>query len=224
MQHFGVAITSLAITASADLLNYSKHFRNSNATERASLTQYNELMSALNGYGCWCYLGAHGTGEKGQSQDQFDDLCKLLHKGYDCIVMADATCEPWTIDYAGSTAPDVTELRDNCKLLNPTDSCKEQACIVEGYFYSSYTELLTSEGGLFGSFHHVDDAFDTSICPLAIASVGGDRQCCGVYPFRKPYRDGATTACCEDITRYNSATKVCCSDGAGTVALDNASC
>lgn len=173
------AFSLLFSFSNADLLNFHRHFPN--ATDRASLTQYSSLMSALNGYGCWCYLGQHNVGEKGKPRDYFDDQCKLLHKGYDCIIMEDPTCEPWTIDYAGSTEPDVDKLITNCALLNPGDSCKENACIVEGWFFSQYTELLSSTAGALGNYHHVDDSFDTSVCPQGLPGPGGDRECCGDY-------------------------------------------
>ena len=54
-------------------------------------------VDVLNGYGCWCYfesLGGHGP-----IQDVYDELCKTLQNGYECCVIDDPTCEPWTVDY-----------------------------------------------------------------------------------------------------------------------------
>lgn len=112
--------------------------RPSNRTLVQVLTgpEYASVFQNIDHYGCWCYFEENFTKGKGQPQDPIDELCKVLHDGYECAIMdgeADgyACAEPWLSDYSTSTVP-ASELQSDCRTRNQ-DPCAAHTCIVEGY-------------------------------------------------------------------------------------------
>ena len=66
--------------------------------------QVSTSLSAINGYGCWCYFAdEHGKGH-GVPVNKMDEICKVLHDGYECAIHDGSDeseeCEPWTVDYS----------------------------------------------------------------------------------------------------------------------------
>ena len=100
--------------------------------------QYNSVFQNIDHYGCWCYFEENFVKGKGKPQDPIDELCKILHDGYECAIMdgrqsdgAYECEEPWTSDYSTSTAS-ASDLPADCRSRNQ-DPCAAHTCIVEGY-------------------------------------------------------------------------------------------
>lgn len=86
-------------------------------------------LNAINGYGCWCYLGVNRiVRNRGPALNKIDGYCRTLHQGYECAVRDgassdrgldqitdvmdiiipeqtnfnepnDGRCAPWSVDY-----------------------------------------------------------------------------------------------------------------------------
>lgn len=202
------------------------------------LQQYNEtfrafgsawsvqMLSAIDGYGCWCYFeGGHGQG-RGHTQNEIDSLCRMLADGYDCILAdsaaeGDDECEPWaidynsgpTFDYLGSSKPEAL-LRKSCARANKRNECAERACMVENYFIINLFSWLLTTGNSFDSSLQHDDGWKNDVCHGTSNDVNNSVEssmfCCATYPKRFPYKDmGGQRDCCGEGT-YNTITHECC--------------
>lgn len=187
-----------------------------------------EIITNINGYGCWCYFqDAHGHG-RGAPVNEVDAQCKILHDGYSCILMdheeAGKDCTPWDVKYnsasglgllAADNDNDSLEyaIRQSCKRANKKSTCAAQACMVENYFVVSTMRIFLS-GIKFdmsvrhdlGNFHPRDD------CPIA-TGIKSEKACCGEQPLRFPYKHlNGDRGCCGEKT-YNTQMMMCCNDG-----------
>ena len=181
----------------------------------------------LNGYGCWCYLDSnsgHGVPVNG-----FDQLCKTLQRAYTCLNLEDNTCEPWSdaVDYTMGAAPTIAEVQSNCDILNAGDTCAIATCKIDSWFWTEYSELLSSQTvDLDVATYGHDNGFDTSTGCSGTAGAGGaattntgatgatgpfTTECCGIdYPIKYSYSYSAgERECCGDRT-YNAALLTCC--------------
>jgi len=241
-QIIALSISSLAVKANLIDFKSQKNTTGSrpsalraaqSLTPQGANLETSSAMAPLSDYGCWCELGTHGNG-KGQPQDEFDQFCKDLHKGYACIQMDHMTvgagfCEPWSVDYVSAIADlnvdgapgplnliipvsinEIDEAMEVCENSN-TDDCAVKACKVESYFYIRV--FAASFEGVVPQMSLMEANFDDAVCITDSAgSPGGNRECCGSYPFRTPFRDGAGIECCNDVTRFNSNSKQCCGE------------
>jgi hypothetical protein len=179
-------------------------------------------LRTLHEYGCWCYFYDDVGRGKGTPVDEIDGFCKTLNEGYQCAII-DAenqgiTCLPWETSYfAGSGVG--AQLRTTCFERNADDICAAYACTVEGQFAdNAFSFLLATGGGInydeFGHSNGFDPAHDAG-CPVKVGAKGfsAQKECCGSYPQRFPYKtlDGER-ACCGGRT-YNTALLNCCSNG-----------
>lgn len=200
-----------------DLISKSDDF----TPELRALTQ--AQMGLLNDYGCWCYFeDTHGSG-KGKPTDPLDMLCKRLHDGYECIIQdmetAGTPCIPWQIPYSsafgGGLPGGLTEsaLIATCDLNNGgATSCESMACKVEGIFVQDY--FLQSLAGVTidQSKRHANGFNPSTECPTS-QGVKSEKECCGAYPNRWPFKSyGGQRACCISST-YNADMYSCCNDG-----------
>lgn len=187
--------------------------------------QVTTSLSAINGYGCWCYFAdEHGKG-KGTPVNRMDEICKVLHDGYECAILDGADeseeCEPWTVDYTGSTLLGSTdqEVVIECEREN-TDNCAVRACVVENNFILAvFAEFFA--GTVFDpSFKHEYGFNPVTECPAHPGNngnAGGDgndyikeKACCGSYPVRYPFfHINNHRACCGEKT-YSTTTYQCC--------------
>lgn len=191
--------------------------------ELRALTQ--TQMGLLNDYGCWCYFEEnHGKG-KGRPADALDALCKKLHDGYECIIAdmeaAGTPCIPWTIPYSsafgGGLPGGLTEadLVTTCEATNGgagVPTCESMACKVEGMFVQDYF-LYSLQGGVIDASKRHANNFDVATeCPTT-RGVQSEKDCCGAYPNRYPFKtyDGQRS-CCQSST-YNANMFSCCNDG-----------
>jgi len=188
-----------------------------------------EIIESIDSYGCWCYFqDNHGKG-KGTPANEVDNQCKILHDGYTCILM-DAElegedCTPWDVQYnsasglgllANDDANNATledALRFKCKKVNKRSNCAARACMVENYFVVRMVRLFLHSVPFDPSLKHDLGHFDPKVdCPTK-EGVKSDKECCGEYPLRFPYKHlNGDRACCVDRT-YNTNVLMCCDDG-----------
>jgi len=183
-------------------------------------------LSAINGYGCWCYFADdHGKGH-GVAQNRMDEICKILHDGYECAILdgtdENESCEPWTVDYTGSTTLGTSsqDVEIECEAKN-TNNCAIRACVIENNFILSvFAEFLS--GSLFDPSLKHELGFDPKeecVVPGVPGGDGGDgndyikeKACCGSYPKRYPfYHINNHRACCGEKT-YSTTTYQCCEE------------
>ena len=51
-----------------------------------SITQLGDPYTSYNNYGCWCYFDSHNNA-KGATVDTYDEFCRTLHLGYECLLV-----------------------------------------------------------------------------------------------------------------------------------------
>ena len=51
-----------------------------------SISQLGNPYTGYNNYGCWCYFDSHKDA-KGATVDTYDDYCRTLHLGYECLLV-----------------------------------------------------------------------------------------------------------------------------------------
>lgn len=169
----------------------------------------------INNYGCWCYFGEnHGSG-RGAPVDSVDAMCKNLAAAYDCAMMdyAEATssddCVPWEVDYNAGISFGIGGLVDNCNNLNQ-DLCAQYACMAEGAFVINIIGAFLNVGTVNPMHKHVNGFDIRASCPVNSGTQTDERQCCGVLPFRYPYKP-VDRQCCGAAT-YDPSMMECCSD------------
>jgi len=172
------------------------------------------------GYGCWCYFyEKHGRG-RGAPVDELDGFCKILHEGYECAMIdsveaGDDDCVPWEVPYIAAVGGTEDQIREGCINNNPNNTCAQNACSVEGYFVENLVALaLSGNAADYDSFGHTQGGFDAiEQCPTKKGNGGGEKECCGNYPLRYPFKvlDG-DRACCGTRT-YKTSVLNCCNDG-----------
>lgn len=188
------------------------------------------MVNSINGYGCWCYFEHdHGKG-KGQPQNEVDAQCKILHDGYTCAQMdgdaeGESCDEPWMMDYneptglgwwskTGDDAGMKDALRKECNKRNKKGrhaKCMQRACVVEGYFAINLFGLMTNGVKYDKNLLHSRGKFDPKVeCPVKTQQGPLDKECCGDYPVRFPYRHApGRRECCGQHT-FNAEFLQCC--------------
>jgi hypothetical protein len=182
-------------------------------------------IDQLNEYGCWCYFDEdHGRG-KGNPIDAIDEMCKVLADGYECA-MRDAedegtTCIPWEVDYTSAVGGTGLTIAEECAQSNVDSNCAARACTVEGSFIANLLDAFIS-GNSINDDHKHSNGFDIAVgCPVKKSGGGpSNKQCCGNYPDRFPYKTaGGDRQCCGSRT-YNSLTLKCCDPDSSTVKFN----
>lgn len=188
-------------------------------------------------YGCWCRMGTNagyvGYG-KGETQDEFDAECKLLHDNYACLEVEESTCDPFNIAYdrpgpIGNPSYWLTELQrtdltaaeieTECVAANGgtfAPLCDRNACIIESTFLNKFFQLFTA--GSINTNAYGSANFDQTTCAMGNGFVSwsasrGTKKCCGDYSsYKQIFYDG-TKGCCNNQNVYNLQTKKCCNNG-----------
>jgi hypothetical protein len=203
-----------------------------NSSLRAFSGNIATAIENLDEYGCWCYFYDNVGRGKSQPVDEIDGFCKTLADGYRCAMIDSEaegeSCIPWETDYSPGSGAGINIFR-KCVELNPNSPCAQRSCTVEGQFVDNLFAFLLSGSMIdYQSYSHkngfqpgvstyVDDNgnFIEGNCPVKIGvkGVSGEKSCCGVYPFRYPFKtlDG-DRACCGTRT-YNTQNLNCCSNG-----------
>ena len=121
-------------------------------------------------------------------------------------------CVPWEIDYATGLQGDTDAIVADCNARNAGDNCAVRACILEGWFINNIFLAFFGANQLDLSKQH-DNGFEVDEqCPI-ISGTRSEHSCCGMYPFRRPYKTyGGARGCCGAKT-YDISILTCCSDG-----------
>merc|ERR1712127_83930 len=188
-------------------------------------------------YGCWCYLDADWDTAKGPVQDGLDQECKNLVQNYRCLVL-DAldrgeTCDPASTDYVsynlfGANLNLTLDCTTNGNEDGDVDTtrCRQDLCIADGEFSLNLFSLMFQQGGIAASqppydpaVAHANNAGGSSLglfdpatdCKYAYQGAGrSEKECCGNYPTRFPYKTyNGDKACCGDKT-YSTISNQCC--------------
>jgi len=195
------------------------------AIDKAFTGSIGKTIRSMNEYGCWCYFGDdHGRG-KGQPIDAIDEMCKVLADGYECA-MRDAenegtTCVPWEVEYASAVGGIGQSLAEECADINPGSNCAARACTIEGAFVANLLDAFVSGNGLSPLNYHAN-GFDQPTTCATKKNGGGptNKECCGSYPDRFPFKTiGGDRKCCGNRT-YNSLTLKCCDAESSTVKFN----
>ena len=224
------AITTLLPLSFADFAAMEKQFNAANNQSSSpagfrSATNFNTFaniaFSSFHEYGCWCYLDGQPVNGKSNPVNAIDGFCKSLADGYACASMDESpnACNAWEVSYVGASTGSLGQnLIDQCN-ANNADTCAQKACIVEGNFIAELQNLMTV-GNVdleLSTYQHSQGFNVDSQCTIN-RKPPSDKQCCGEYPNRFPYRtssegDGVVNrACCNGKT-YDSNNMICCSDG-----------
>jgi len=194
--------------------------------DRAFGANLQATIETINESGCWCYFtDDHGRG-KGQPVDGLDEICKVLHDGYECA-MRDAeeegtTCVPWEVDYVSAVGGVTTTLADACITANPVNLCAARACAIEGTFVESILGFFVVGGGTFDDTHKHANGFNPKTdCPVKLGGGGpSPKKCCGEYPIRFPFKTlGGDRGCCGSRT-FSTLTLSCCDADASVVKFN----
>merc|ERR1712141_76757 len=198
----------------------------------------NTALANIDSYGCWCYFDDQVGNGKGEPMDLIDAECRNLHRGYECIV-ADlgAGCVPWTETYFPVlSTPFLSQFNNNAKaacdhantVVVNLGACAAAACAVETQFTMDYTTITQSYNPQFSTYSHPSTNLG-NFNPKRNCVTNdygtpdkSERECCGTFPRRYPFKQyGGAHQCC-DGTVFKIATHKCCS---GTeVKLNNESC
>lgn len=213
---FTVAISALFAVAFADIAQMGDDF-DKNSGDRG-FGSMSGTVAAINGLGCWCFLGDyHGQG-KGTPLNPIDELCKSLHNGYECAMRdaedEGASCTPWEVTYNSAVGGITTSLTDGCTAANNGNNCAIRACILEGTFVEGLLDFFVLQNGSISVFQAPFN------CP--VNNVGGPspKQCCGTYPDRFPYKtNNGDRGCCGQRT-YNTQTLTCCDESTSSVKFN----
>jgi len=202
------------------------------------ITGVNVLLE-IEHYGCWCYFGSEYTKGRGKTQDEIDEMCQMLHFGYECIIRdsdSDGTlgCFPWDVNYTNTiNASVVTDpftghitgsIESDCS--SNIDLCALRSCVVEMQFVHTYFHLWidrkfdrTTFAPPNKNLLHSEGFDSEDICHGAKSGyIEPEQLCCGDYPFRFPYNSNGNRACCGNKT-YNPNIHQCCLSP-GTSFLD----
>lgn len=207
----------LAQSALADFAKIEQLLQNS--TNLPSARQLNSNYLSLFDYGCWCYNPATGFGKgRGKPLDAFDTECRKLAHNYECLIIetvnnAENACEneePWTTSYNLDPAGymhifngNIDGVLDACITGNAGNVCATNVCKAELKF-AAVTIAAAGMDGYSASKKH-DNGFDAreeGKCEAAQRDTTEDfeRECCGSYPEKFPYKRTASRGCCNDRT------------------------
>ena len=159
--------------------------------------------------------------------DAIDELCKILHDGYECA-MRDAedegtTCIPWEVQYDAGIGGSPLDLEGQCRQDNPGNNCAIRACVIEGTFIANLLDVFVSGGKIEPSHRHNNGfGFNPETECIVKKNGGGpaNKECCGQYPERFPFKTvGGDRKCCGNRT-YNSLTLKCCNQDTSTVKFN----
>jgi len=193
-----------------------------NSSDRAVTNLMGDTLELIQNYGCWCYFDDnHGKG-KSQPINDVDAFCKLLHEGYDCAIidgdMENEPCTPWEVDYnsAPTTSGDIIA---ECESRND-NSCSTRACIVESVFIGDIFKSFIRGNQHDAKYLHENDFDVATECPTKDGVPHSNRACCGVYPFRHPFKtyDGER-GCCGSKT-FDTNILTCCDDGRAKMSCE----
>lgn len=184
-------------------------------------------LGAIDGYGCWCNFDEDHYKGKGTPVNSIDGHCKALVLGYECIIMdgeaENVTCDtPWAEAYVPHNVAltATTSVIDQCAANNAGNNCHIRACIVEGTFTEVIFADFINSVVYDPNYKHGGAFFDPAVnCVLGGGSgEASEKDCCGDYPFRFPFKTfNDERQCCGQKT-YNIFNHCCADEGTSTLA------
>jgi len=228
----GIASFSMTAFASFDDINdqVAAIVEESGLFTRDITSLMTNIAPLAEGYGCYCMFADIAGSGRGEAKDGVDGLCKHLNDAYSCIAHEEAECNPSTKNY-NRISPTATDIWQDCALSNMGDTCAIKTCAADNQFSKSYSTLsmdkfrevgldaVQAAGNILNLLisdafkHPAPNSFDfDQQCPKNPGTTFGDKQCCGSYPLKFPYRDqNGGRDCCVDKV-FNTATHSCCND------------
>merc|ERR1719262_614537 len=96
-----------------------------------------------------------------------DEVCKVLHNGYTCMIHDDETCDPFNQEYVNivNSAESVETMVDQCADRNSAaDSCTHRTCAIESWFVLEILRLYFKERYEFDPDFMEANGWDASTC------------------------------------------------------------
>jgi hypothetical protein len=180
-----------------------------------------EAFENINGYGCWCYFAESFGKGKSHPVDEMDAFCKSLHEGYECVMIDhdnesdedSKECIPWEEFYVPAAVGETEDIIDQCTSRNTEwGTCAVRSCIVESQFVTSVFRHMIAGGKMNDENNHINGFDVEENCPTTPGNQS-EKDCCGHYPFRHPFKTyGGQRDCCGAKTFDVSILK-CCANG-----------
>lgn len=181
------------------------------------------ILEAIDGYGCWCNFNELSVNGKGPVVNTVDSYCKSLALGYQCAI-SDGCADPWFQAYTPFNLLSDDPVVDQCVAFN-SENCEIYLCIVEGHFTKLIFDDFINSVVYDPTYKHDGGFFDPDTACAVSAGAGGpsEKECCGNYPYRFPYKTySGERSCCGQKT-YNVFNK-CCEDESTSLLLSAGSC
>ena len=185
----------------------------------------------LDGYGCWCYFDEDVGRGQGTPVNKIDARCRNLHHGYACARLDDSSnnvCQrPWEVSYThvdlnnylNTLTLSYEDVHIECETKNAGDDCKSRACAVESYFILNLVTLALTPNTFDYSFSHAENVWDPTANCLPMDLDSSEKECCGDYPLRFPFKTkNGERGCCKDVT-YDTNMHNCCAGDVLSLAI-----
>lgn len=202
------------------------HDTSPNGTLRGLGDWSDSFFDKIDGYGCWCYFGDdHGKG-MGKPLNAVDEMCKILQNGYECVLMdrqaaGDNDCVPWDQPYGSGTTfaflqrddpkPLIRKMCQRSNRKQPNKECAELSCNVETFFTVEVFRYLMAGSDYNRELEHARGFEPVTECPTGKGQFS-DRECCGTYPIRFPYKTVGASGnreCCGEHTFWTQTSQCC---------------
>lgn len=113
--------------------------------------------------------------------DDVDRLCKNYSEGFQCIMMADDACMPYSETYASPPNLDgSTDIITECGAANIGNQCAIDTCIVEAQFLVDF-ELVGAVSLTIKYLHALNFDVEANCVKVVNANSGQRDSCCGDY-------------------------------------------
>ena len=129
-------------------------------------------------------------------------------------------CVPWEVSYLPGNGGGFSQINTLCEVLNTlggstNKECAIATCKMESLFVLNIL-ALAGAGGIDSQYHH-NNGFvpNRQNCPTVIGGGPDDRECCGEYPYKRPFhtRNGANECCTNGgsyVQVFQPLTHFCC--------------
>jgi len=181
--------------------------------------------NALNGYGCYCSAGSNWAYGVGTPVDDVDARCKKVHSAYKCLRKYDSpTCDIENQVYIAMQQNNANDdqIRQTCQGIQGMISerlrnvnfdldCAIRKCAIEVSFSNYLVQRATTPGvTLAATFVRYDQryknrdgnfvmgTFEYQQECLSTPGTNDFEDCCGLYPFRKPFYN-ELLECCDNV-------------------------
>ena len=158
----------------------------------SQFTSANPFSSVLKNYGCYCFHDSVHGGVSGKPQSGIDSLCKKLAQCHKCI--SDDYGVPATMEWEFGHFMEYewSILNGDIGCAVNSDQHKKDLCECDAAF-------ATATGALFadGNWPFTTHGMFVNIAATCVGSQGGEAECCGTYPNRKPFQT-MSHECCAD--------------------------